>query len=104
MSPSHVNTKPLAQSSAFGSTPSLSPAHVAKSIMGSWGELLSPRLALAQERGVVRSDIPAERLTLVLTSFLDGYLIQRMADPAMDADATANTLIQLLSPPGKETT
>ncbi len=73
-------------------------------ILGSWDEMLSPRLELAQRRGVIRSDIRAQRLTRVLTSFLDGYLIQRMADPAMDAAATADTLIKLLSPPAKETT
>ena len=72
-------------------------------IMGSWSEMLGPRLQLAQERGVVRSDIPAERLTPVIASFLDGFLIQRMADPTLDANTTAETLIRLLSPPGEET-
>ena len=71
--------------------------------MGSWSEMLGPRLQLAQERGVVRSDIPAERLTPVIASFLDGFLIQRMADPTLDANTTAETLIRLLSPPGEET-
>ncbi len=68
-------------------------------IMGSWDEMLGPRLKVAQERGVVRSDIPAERLTPVIASFLDGFLIQRMADPALDATATADTLIRLLTAP-----
>ena len=72
-------------------------------IMGSWSEMLDPRLKVAQERGVIRSDIPAERLTPVIASFLDGFLIQRMADPSLDATATADTLVQLLSPPGEET-
>ncbi len=72
-------------------------------VMGSWGELLDPRLKVAQERGVIRRDIPAERLTPVIASFLDGLLIQRMADPALDVSAVADTLIRLLSPPGEET-
>jgi len=72
-------------------------------ILGSWSELLGPRLLVAQERGVVRGDIPAERLTPVLASFLDGFLIQRMAEPNLDAEAAAETLIALLSPPGEET-
>jgi AcrR family transcriptional regulator len=72
-------------------------------IMGSWSETLGPRLVVAQERGVVRGDIPAERLTPVLASFLDGFLIQRMAEPDLDAETAAETLIALLSPPGEET-
>ncbi len=72
-------------------------------ILGSWGEMLGPRLRVAQERGVVRGDIPAERLTPVLAAFLDGFLIQRMAEPDLDAEAAAETLIALLSPPGEET-
>jgi AcrR family transcriptional regulator len=72
-------------------------------VMGSWGELLGPRLAVAQERGVVRGDIPAEQLTSVLAAFLDGFLIQRMADPGLDTGQAADTLIQLLSPAGGET-
>lgn len=71
-------------------------------IMGSWSEMLDPRLRLAQERGVVRADIPAERLTPVIASVLDGFLIQRMADPGLDVTAAADTLVQLLAPPGKE--
>ena len=73
-------------------------------IMGSWSEMLDPRLRVAQERGVIRDDIPAEHLTPVIAAFLDGFLIQRMADPDFDATATADTLIQLLGPPGEEIT
>ncbi len=71
-------------------------------IMGSWSEMLEPRLLVAQERGVVRVDIPAARLTPVIASFLDGFLIQRMADPGLDAEAAADTLIALLSPTGED--
>ncbi len=67
-------------------------------VMASWGDLLGPRLVVAQERGVVRADIPAERLTSVLASFLDGFLIQRMADPTLEADQLADTLVRLISP------
>ncbi len=72
-------------------------------VMGSWSEVLGPRLVVAQERGVVRSDIPADQLASMLASFLDGYLIQRMADPAFDADTAADALITLLSIPREET-
>jgi AcrR family transcriptional regulator len=72
-------------------------------LMGSWAEMLDPRLKVAQERGVIRDDILPERLTPVIASFLDGFLIQRMADPDLDATTTADTLIELLSPPGGET-
>ena len=71
-------------------------------IIGSWSEMLGPRLMVAQERGVVRADIPADRLTAVLASFLDGFLIQRMANPDFDADVAADTLIALLSPRGED--
>jgi AcrR family transcriptional regulator len=71
-------------------------------VMGAWGEMLGPRLRVAQERGVIRADIPAARLTSALASFLDGYLIQRMAEPHFDADAAADTLIALLGPPGED--
>jgi AcrR family transcriptional regulator len=71
-------------------------------LMGSWGEMLGPRLMVAQERGVIRADIPAERLTKALASFLDGYLIQRMADPDFEAEVAAETLNALLEPPGEE--
>ena len=73
-------------------------------VMGSWNEMLDPRLSVAQERGVVRDDIPAERLTPVLASFLDGFLIQRMADPGLDATTIADTLVALLGAPGEERT
>ena len=71
-------------------------------IVGSWSEMLGPRLVVAQQRGVVRADIPSDRLTAVLASFLDGFLIQRMADPGFDADVAADTLIALLSPRGED--
>jgi AcrR family transcriptional regulator len=71
-------------------------------IMGSWAAVLDPRLRVAQERGVVRDDMPAGRLTPLIASFLDGFLIQRMADPNLDASAVADTLVQLLSPTGGE--
>lgn len=71
--------------------------------MGSWGEMLGPRLEVAQGRGAIRADIPAERLTPVLAAVLDGFLIQRMADPGLDTSLVADTLIQLLSPAGEET-
>lgn len=72
-------------------------------VMGSWSEMLDPRLRVAQERGVIRADIPSERLAPLLASFLDGFLIQRMADPSLDATTTAETLIALLGRPGEET-
>lgn len=72
-------------------------------VMGAWDEMLGPRLRIAQQRGVVRADIPAERLTSALASFLDGYLIQRMAQPDFDADAAAETLKALIAPPGEDT-
>ena len=72
-------------------------------IIGSWGEMLGPRLVVAQERGVVRDDIPAEQLTPVIASFLDGFLLQRMADPYLEAGEAADTLIALLSPSGEDT-
>ena len=71
-------------------------------LTGSWSGPLEPRLELAQERGVIRGDIAAERLARLLAAFLDGYLVQRMADPDLDATAAADTLIALLSPPGEE--
>jgi AcrR family transcriptional regulator len=71
-------------------------------IMGSWSEMLGPRLVVAQERGVVRADIDADRLTPVMASFLDGFLIQRMADPDFDAEGAADTLIRLFSSPGED--
>jgi AcrR family transcriptional regulator len=71
-------------------------------VLASWGEVLGPRLAVAQERGVVRSDIRAPRLASTLAAFLDGYLIQRMAGPDFDADTAGDTLIALLSPIGED--
>ncbi len=71
-------------------------------IIGSWSEMLGPRVVVAQQRGVVRADIPADHLTPVLASFLDGFLIQRMANPDFDAAGAADTLIALLSPRGED--
>jgi AcrR family transcriptional regulator len=71
-------------------------------VMGSWSEMLAPRIALAQERGVVRPDIPAQRLAPMIASFLDGYLIQRMADPRFDPAAAADTLNALLANPRED--
>lgn len=71
-------------------------------VFAAWGEVLAPRLVVAQERGVVRSDIPAPRLASLLAAFLDGYLIQRMAGPDFDADTAGDTLIALLSPTGED--
>ncbi len=71
-------------------------------IIGSWSEMLGPRVVVAQRRGVVRADIPADHLTPVLASFLDGFLIQRMANPDFDAGLAADTLIALLSPRGED--
>ena len=67
-------------------------------MVGSWAELLEPRLKVAQERGVIRRDIDTASMGLVIAAILDGFLIQRMADPTLDPVATADTLIQLLSP------
>ena len=72
-------------------------------VMGAWDEMLGPRLRVAQARGAIRADIPAERLTSALASFLDGYLIQRMAKPDFDADVAAETLNALLGSRGEET-
>ncbi|MEX1297218.1 MAG: TetR family transcriptional regulator C-terminal domain-containing protein, partial [Candidatus Limnocylindrales bacterium] len=71
-------------------------------VMDSWSELLGPRIVKAQERGVVRSDIPAQHLAPLLASFLDGYLIQRMADPAFDPVVAADTLNALLAAPSED--
>jgi AcrR family transcriptional regulator len=71
--------------------------------VGSWSAMLGPRLALAQLRGVVRDDVPAERLAALIASFLDGFLIQRLADPDLDATSAAETLNRLLEPPGEVT-
>jgi len=72
-------------------------------VMGSWAELLEPRLRVAQSRGVVRTDVAPAAMARVIAAMLDGFLIQRMADPTLDAAHIADTLIQLLSPPGEET-
>ncbi len=72
-------------------------------VVGSWTAMLEPRLVTAQERGFVRSDIEAAALARLLAAVLDGYLIQRMADPSTDADAAAATIIALLKPPQEGT-
>jgi len=67
-------------------------------MVGSWAELLEPRLKVAQERGVIRRDIDTASMGLVIAAILDGFLIQRMANPDIGVARTADTLIQLLSP------
>lgn len=71
-------------------------------VVGSWSELLEPRLRVAQERRVIRDDVDPASMALVLAAMLDGLLIQRMADPGIDPATTADTLIALLAPPGEE--
>jgi AcrR family transcriptional regulator len=71
-------------------------------VMGAWLEPLEPRLQLAQKRGVIRDDIDAASLARVLGAVLDGFVFQRMADPEADPERVADTLIQLLSPPGED--
>lgn len=70
-------------------------------VVGSWSELLEPRLRVAQERGVVRDDVDPASMALVLAAMLDGLLLQRMAVPGIDPVTTATTLNQLLAPPGE---
>ena len=41
-------------------------------VMGSWSEMLGPRIRVAQERGVVRADIPAELLPTHIAVVMDG--------------------------------
>lgn len=67
-------------------------------VVRSWSALLEPRLLVAQQRGVVRQDIDAASLARILAAVLDGFIIQRMADPAADPAAAAGTLIRLLTP------
>ncbi len=67
-------------------------------LLGSWAGLLEPRLSIAQHRGVIRDDIAASHLALVMAATLDGFLIQRMADPGLGATEIADTLVQMLSP------
>jgi AcrR family transcriptional regulator len=67
-------------------------------VIGSWAGMLEPRLKLAQGRGVIRADVDAAPLALLMAATLDGFLIQRMADPGIDATRTADTLIRLISP------
>ena len=71
--------------------------------IGSWTEMLEPRLITAQERGVVRADIPADALARILAAVFDGYLIQRMADPATNTQLATTTIIALLAPTGEGT-
>ena len=66
--------------------------------VGSWTAMLEPRLVLAQERGVIRDDVDPASLGLVLAAMLDGFLIQRMADPEADPERAATALVQLLKP------
>jgi len=71
-------------------------------VMSSWSALLEPRLVTAQERGMVRDDIDAGSLAHIIGAILDGFLIQRMADPDADPEAAATTLTQLLAPVREE--
>lgn len=67
-------------------------------VIQSWSSLLEPRLGLAQERGAIRDDIDPGSLARILAAVLDGFLIQRMADPSADPGAVADTLVRLLAP------
>jgi AcrR family transcriptional regulator len=68
----------------------------------SWAEVFAPRLELAQARGVVRRDIAAPRMALVLGAFLDGYYLQRLTAAPFDPAEFAETLIGFLRPPQEE--
>ncbi len=67
-------------------------------MVGSWTAMLEPRLVTAQQRGLVRDDIAAAALARIIAAVMDGFLIQRMADPATDAEAAATTIATLLAP------
>jgi AcrR family transcriptional regulator len=67
-----------------------------------WRGLLEPRLVLAQARGTVRDDIDAASLAMVVAAALDGLLLQRMADPALDPAHAAAVLMRLIAPPSED--
>lgn len=67
-------------------------------LLGDWQTLLEPRLVTAQQRGVVRDDLDARSLALIIAATLDGFLIQRMADPRVDPGAAADALTRLIAP------
>jgi AcrR family transcriptional regulator len=71
-------------------------------VMVSWTDRLEPRIVTAQARGVVRDDISATALARILAAMLDGFVIQRLADPSIDPDAMADTLTSLLAPTREE--
>lgn len=77
-------------------------ARVAEAMGGelrSWRTLIEPRIETAQRRGIVRDDVDAGSLALIIAAVLDGLLIQRIADPDAHLDV-ATTLTRLLAPPG----
>ena len=67
-------------------------------MVGGWQTLLEPRIVTAQERGVVRDDIDSRSLALTIAAMLDGFLIQRMADPDTGSQAAADALARLIAP------
>ena len=77
-------------------------AHSLGESMRSWADVLTPRLELAQARGVVRRDIAAPRMAMVLGAFLDGYYLQRLTAAPFDPAEFAETLIGFLRPPREE--
>ncbi len=79
-------------------------AEAMSGVVGSWTEMLEPRVLTAQERGTIRADIPAGAIARVLAAVFDGYLIQRMADPTTDSAAAAATVIKMLAPMEEGTT
>jgi AcrR family transcriptional regulator len=67
-------------------------------VVAGWQALLEPRLVTAQQRGVVRADVDARSLALIIGAAFDGFLFQRMADPGIDAASAADTLARLIAP------
>jgi len=67
-------------------------------MVGGWQAILEPRIVTAQGRGVVRDDVDARSLALTIAAMLDGFLIQRMANPDADSQAAADTLVRLIAP------
>ena len=71
-------------------------------VAGSWTAMLEPRIVTAQRRGVVRADLEPAALAYLLAAMLDGFLIQRMAAPAIDTQVVAGTITRLLTPPEED--
>jgi predicted regulator of Ras-like GTPase activity (Roadblock/LC7/MglB family) len=71
-------------------------------VAGSWTAMLEPRIVTAQRRGVVRADLEPAALAYLLAAMLDGFLIQRMAAPAVDTQVVAGTITRLLTPPEED--